>query len=63
MAKALRETADKADMTPTSGNLLSLLADNGRLNLLDGIANAFRMIMAAHRGEVVCELIVMRIIE
>uniref|UniRef100_A0A1A9X437 Oligomycin sensitivity conferral protein n=1 Tax=Glossina brevipalpis TaxID=37001 RepID=A0A1A9X437_9MUSC len=57
MAKAMKETADKAGMTPTSGNLLSLLADNGRLNMFDGIANAFRMIMAAHRGEVVCEVI------
>uniref|UniRef100_A0A1B0A560 Oligomycin sensitivity conferral protein n=1 Tax=Glossina pallidipes TaxID=7398 RepID=A0A1B0A560_GLOPL len=55
MAKVLKATADKAGMTPTGGNLLSLLADNDRLNLLDGFANAFRTIMAAHRGEVVCE--------
>jgi len=38
-------------------NLLSLLAENGRLNKLDGITNSFATIMSAHRGEVQCEVI------
>jgi len=38
-------------------NLLTLLAENGRLNRLDGITNAFSTIMSAHRGEIQCEVI------
>lgn len=56
MGKALRETASQARMAPATGNLLGLLADNGRLNVLDAVINSFQVIMAAHRGEVVCEV-------
>jgi len=38
-------------------NLLGLLAENGRLNKLNGISNSFATIMAAHRGEIECEVI------
>lgn len=37
-------------------NLLGLLAENGRLNKLDNIINNFSVIMAAHRGEIECEV-------
>jgi len=39
-----------------TSNLVGLLAENGRLNKLDGITNAYATIMASHRGEVVCEV-------
>lgn len=42
---------------PATANLLSLLAENGRLGKLNQIVNAFKIIMAAQRGEVVCEVI------
>jgi F-type H+-transporting ATPase subunit O len=37
-------------------NLITLLAENGRLNKLNGIATAFSRIMSAHRGEIECEV-------
>jgi len=39
-----------------TSNLLSLLADNGRLAELEGIATSYFTIMSAHRGEVECEV-------
>lgn len=57
MGKALRETATQAGMAQATGNFLGLMADNGRLSVLDGIINSFQVIMAAHRGEVVCEVV------
>jgi len=52
LASALSST--KA--TKLTSNLLVLLAENGRLNKLNGIANAFSTIMSAHRGEIECEV-------
>lgn len=43
-------------MSPATGNLLEMLAENGRLNKLNNIINAFKIMMAAHRGEVTCEV-------
>ncbi|CAD6991863.1 ATP synthase subunit O, mitochondrial [Ceratitis capitata] len=57
MSNTLKETADKLKMAPATGNLLGLLADNGRLKNLDTVINAYKTIMAAHRGEVVCEVV------
>ncbi|XP_037813815.1 ATP synthase subunit O, mitochondrial [Lucilia sericata] len=57
MATALKESAAKLRWAPSTGNLLGLLAENGRLNVLDRVINAFQVIMAAHRGEVVCEVV------
>lgn len=57
MATALKEASEKLRFAPATGNLLGLLADNGRLKKLDTVINAFRTIMAAHRGEVVCEVV------
>lgn len=47
----------QTSMSPNTSNLLCLLAENGRLGKLDAIINAFKTIMAAHRGEVTCEVI------
>ncbi|CAK1555122.1 unnamed protein product [Leptosia nina] len=56
-AEALKHLASKTNMSPNTSNLLGLLAENGRLGKLDAIINAFKTIMAAHRGEVTCEVI------
>lgn len=56
MASALKDAATKSSMAAATSNLLQVMAENGRLKRLDGVINAFRTIMAAHRGEVVCEV-------
>lgn len=33
------------------------MAENGRLGKLEAVINAFKMMMAAHRGEVTCEVV------
>ncbi|XP_030376096.1 ATP synthase subunit O, mitochondrial [Scaptodrosophila lebanonensis] len=57
MGNALQEAAAKLRFASSTANLLGLLADNGRLKKLDTVINAFKTIMAAHRGEVVCEVV------
>ncbi|BFF89351.1 ATP synthase subunit O mitochondrial [Drosophila madeirensis] len=57
MGVALKDASAKLSFAPATANLLGLLADNGRLKKLDNVITAFRTIMAAHRGEVVCEVI------
>ncbi|XP_059057233.1 ATP synthase subunit O, mitochondrial [Achroia grisella] len=54
---ALKAVATKTNLSPTTSNLLSLLAENGRLDKLESVINAFKIMMAAHRGEVTCEVI------
>ncbi|KAF2901058.1 hypothetical protein ILUMI_05114 [Ignelater luminosus] len=55
-AEALKAVSQKAALSPQTSNLLQALAENGRLRNLDGIINAFKLIMSAHRGEVICEV-------
>lgn len=55
-AAAMKDVATKVKFNAATGNLLGLLAENGRLGRLEGITNAFSLIMAADRGEVVCEV-------
>ena len=33
------------------------MAENGRLGKLEAVINAFKLMMAAHRGEVACEVV------
>lgn len=33
-----------------------MMAENGRLDKLDGVINSFKTIMAAYRGEVTCQV-------
>lgn len=47
----------QTSLSPNTGNLLGLLAENGRLSKLETVINAFKIMMAAHRGEVTCEVI------
>jgi len=46
----------KTKASKLTTNLMGLLAENGRLNKLNGIATAFATIMSAHRGEIECEV-------
>ncbi|XP_055636886.1 ATP synthase subunit O, mitochondrial [Toxorhynchites rutilus septentrionalis] len=55
-ADALKELSTRVKYNAATGNLLAVLAENGRLGRLEGIVNAFSLIMAAERGEVVCEV-------
>merc|ERR1711946_31217 len=55
-AEALASVAKKQNMTPLSANLLGMMAENGRLDKLDGVINSFKTIMAAYRGEVTCQV-------
>lgn len=52
----LKDVGSKANLSAATSNLLSLLAENGRLNKIDGVINSFKQLMSAHRGEVVCEV-------
>uniref|UniRef100_A0A069DPH1 Oligomycin sensitivity conferral protein n=1 Tax=Panstrongylus megistus TaxID=65343 RepID=A0A069DPH1_9HEMI len=54
--EALKQMATKIKLTPPSVNLLSLLAENGRIGRLDGVTSAFSTIMAGHRGDLRCEV-------
>ncbi|KAG5681363.1 hypothetical protein PVAND_010805 [Polypedilum vanderplanki] len=56
-AAALKDVASKVKFNPATGFLLEALAENGRLNKLDNVINAFKLMMSANRGEVVCEVI------
>ncbi|XP_046461675.1 ATP synthase subunit O, mitochondrial-like [Daphnia pulex] len=53
---ALISVAKKLKMSAVTGNFLELLAENGRLNKLDVVTGHFFNMMAAFRGEVVCEV-------
>ncbi|KDR22637.1 ATP synthase subunit O, mitochondrial [Zootermopsis nevadensis] len=55
--EGLKQVSSKFPLSSQSTNLLLLLAENGRLKSLDGIIGAYQTIMAAHRGEVPCEVI------
>ncbi|KAF6211885.1 hypothetical protein GE061_012402 [Apolygus lucorum] len=55
-ADAVRSVATKLNLSVPSTNLLALLAENGRLSKLDGVAAAFSTIMAGHRGDLRCEV-------
>lgn len=55
-AAAMKEVSARVKYNAATGNLLTVLAENGRLGRLDGIINAYTLIMAAERGEVVCEV-------
>lgn len=52
----LKDFGKAAKLAPATINLLALLAENGRLTKIDGVINSFKQLMAAHRGEVICEI-------
>nr|CAG4648273.1 EOG090X0EB8 [Moina brachiata] len=53
---ALSAIAKEAKLSPLTSNLLVLMAENGRLSKLDTVIEHFKTMMAAHRGEVTCEV-------
>ncbi|KAL3276665.1 hypothetical protein HHI36_012035 [Cryptolaemus montrouzieri] len=55
-SEAFKQIGAKISLNAQSTNLLQVLAENGRLKNLNGVINAFKTIMAAHRGEVTCEV-------
>ncbi|XP_047421016.1 ATP synthase subunit O, mitochondrial isoform X1 [Sciurus carolinensis] len=52
--KSLNDMTAKERFSPITANLISLLAENGRLDNTQGIISAFSTIMSVHRGEVPC---------
>lgn len=56
-ASALKAVSEQVKFAPSTSNLLQALAENGRLKKIDQVINMFKLIMAAHRGDVVCEVI------
>ncbi|CAK9825967.1 ATP synthase subunit O, mitochondrial [Anthophora retusa] len=56
-AEALKTISTKINLTKETTNLLTLLAENGRLGSINNIITAFKIIMNASRGEVSCEII------
>lgn len=59
----LKEVGTAAKLSSATTNLLVLLAENRRLKKIDGVINAFRQIMSAHRGEVICEVTTARTLD
>jgi F-type H+-transporting ATPase subunit O len=56
-ASALKAASGEIKYNAATGFLLETMAENGRLNKLDSVINAFKLMMSANRGEVVCEVI------
>ncbi|XP_014614856.1 PREDICTED: ATP synthase subunit O, mitochondrial [Polistes canadensis] len=56
-AEALKLIGEKISLNPATSNMLILLAENGRLKNFSQVFNAYKIIMAADKGEVVCEVI------
>lgn len=63
METTLKAIGTAAKLSSATTNLLVLLAENRRLTKIDGIINAFRQIMSAHRGEVICEVTTARALD
>ena len=55
--EALKSICNKISLSKETSNLLGLLAENGRLGKLNTVINTFKLLLAASRGEVVCEVI------
>lgn len=55
-ADGLAGACDKMGMNALSKNLFLTMADNGRYSHFGAVVTSFKTIMAAHRGEVVCEI-------
>ncbi|XP_014253019.1 ATP synthase subunit O, mitochondrial-like [Cimex lectularius] len=53
-ADAIKTMATKVNLTTASTNLLVVLAENNRLQRLEGVASAFSTIMAGVKGRLIC---------
>ncbi|CDW58890.1 OSCP domain containing protein, partial [Trichuris trichiura] len=54
--KAVFATADKVKCSDLTKRFLGLIADNGRMEKLEEIFSAFKLLVASHRGELICEV-------
>lgn len=63
MATNMKVASESMKLSPATTNFLELLAENGKLKKIDSIVNLFKSIMAAHRGEIVCEIITAKPLE
>merc|ERR1712002_778018 len=54
--EAINSVLAKKNACPLTVNLFGALAENGRMANVDGVLGAFGTIMAAVRGEVICEV-------
>ncbi|XP_068596521.1 ATP synthase subunit O, mitochondrial [Brachionichthys hirsutus] len=54
--KLFTDALTKAKLSPMTINLISTMADNGRLTLTGEVITAFGKMMSAHRGEVTCSV-------
>ncbi|XP_047478762.1 ATP synthase subunit O, mitochondrial-like [Penaeus chinensis] len=54
--EAINSVLAKKNASPLTVNLFGALAENGRLASVDGVLSSFGVIMAAVRGEVICEV-------
>jgi F-type H+-transporting ATPase subunit O len=55
-AEGLAGVCDKLKMNELSKNMFLAMAENGRYSFMSAAVLSFSTIMAAHRGEVVCEV-------
>jgi F-type H+-transporting ATPase subunit O len=53
-ASTLLLASKKLALSPPASNFLGLLAENGRLQKLNSVINSYKIIMAAHRGDLSC---------
>nr|XP_053652657.1 ATP synthase subunit O, mitochondrial-like isoform X1 [Cherax quadricarinatus] len=54
--QALDSACAKKNASPLTVNLFGALAENGRMSNIEGVVAAFATIMAAVRGEILCEV-------
>ncbi|KAK6182891.1 hypothetical protein SNE40_010473 [Patella caerulea] len=51
---AIEKISAKLKYSSLTSNLLTVLAENGRIKKINGVVSAFEKLMSAHRGEVQC---------
>jgi len=54
---ALQQVLKKLDCSEIAQNFFATVADNGRLQKIEGIFKSFEKLMSAHRGEIICEVV------
>ncbi|XP_065211001.1 ATP synthase subunit O, mitochondrial-like [Planococcus citri] len=55
-ATAIKDVSSKLSLSSSSTNFLTLLAENGRLKNFWTLANLFKQVMSAHRGDLIVEV-------
>ncbi|XP_065214489.1 ATP synthase subunit O, mitochondrial-like [Planococcus citri] len=55
-ATAIKDVSSKLSLSSSSTNFLTLLAENGRLKNFWTLANLFKQVMSAHRGDLIIEV-------